>query len=104
MYTLNATMHCLQKLQMWLRSMLRLYILYVGPDVVYVSTCWWCVNTCECNPLTLHPYMYMYIAGGVDADQKFIDVRMRAVGRKILILSGKGGQYCVATMGWEVWR
>lgn len=48
---------------------------------------------------SIHPYMCMYIAGGVDADQKFIDVRMRAVGRKILILSGKGGQYCVVTMG-----
>lgn len=30
--------------------------------------------------------------GGEDSDQKFIDVRMRAVGRKIVILSGKGGQ------------
>lgn len=30
--------------------------------------------------------------GGKDSDQKFIDVRMRAVGRKIVILSGKGGQ------------
>ena len=29
--------------------------------------------------------------GGVDSDQKLIDVRMRAVGRKIVILSGKGG-------------
>ena len=29
--------------------------------------------------------------GGVDSDQKLIDVRMRAVGRKIIILSGKGG-------------
>ena len=42
--------------------------------------------------------MYMYTAGGVDTDQKFIDVRMRAVGRKILILSGKGGQYCAVTV------
>lgn len=30
-------------------------------------------------------------AGQVDPDQKFIDVRMNAVKRKILILSGKGG-------------
>lgn len=30
--------------------------------------------------------------GGKDSDQKFIDVRMRAVGRKVVILSGKGGQ------------
>lgn len=31
-------------------------------------------------------------ADGEDGDQKFIDVRMRAVGRKIIILSGKGGK------------
>ena len=30
--------------------------------------------------------------GAVDSDQKFIDVRMNAVKRKILILSGKGGK------------
>ena len=31
------------------------------------------------------------MAGRVDPDQKFINVRMNAVKRKILILSGKGG-------------
>ena len=29
--------------------------------------------------------------GGPDEDQKFIDVRMNAIKRKILVLSGKGG-------------
>ena len=33
-----------------------------------------------------------FLAGGPDEDQKFIDVRMNAIKRKILILSGKGGQ------------
>ena len=33
------------------------------------------------------------MAGSEDGDQKFVDVRMRAVRRKIIILSGKGGQY-----------
>ena len=33
------------------------------------------------------------VVGGVNEDQKFIDVRMNAVKRKILILSGKGGEY-----------
>ena len=32
-------------------------------------------------------------AGAVDPDQKFIDVRMKAIKRKIMILSGKGGMY-----------
>jgi hypothetical protein len=31
------------------------------------------------------------LSGGADPDQKFIDVRMNAIKRKILILSGKGG-------------
>ena len=31
------------------------------------------------------------MAGSEDSDQKFIDIRMRAVRRKIVILSGKGG-------------
>ena len=35
-------------------------------------------------------YFSVYI-GGLDEDQKFIDVRMNAVKRKILVLSGKGG-------------
>lgn len=30
--------------------------------------------------------------GGVDPDQKYIDVRMNAIKRKILIVSGKGGK------------
>ena len=29
--------------------------------------------------------------GGEDPDQKFIDLRMNAIKRKILVLSGKGG-------------
>ena len=31
------------------------------------------------------------LLGGGDPDQQFIDVRMNAVKRKIVILSGKGG-------------
>lgn len=31
--------------------------------------------------------------GGVDPDQKYIDVRMNAIKRKILIVSGKGGKF-----------
>ena len=34
---------------------------------------------------------------GPDEDQKFIDVRMNAVKRKILILSGKGGMWSSTT-------
>ena len=37
------------------------------------------------------PYWPDPLAGGQDADQKFIDVRMNAVKRKIIVLSGKGG-------------
>lgn len=32
-----------------------------------------------------------FLKGNPDTDQKFIDVRMRAVKRKIIVLSGKGG-------------
>ena len=35
--------------------------------------------------------MHIMDAGSVDEDQKFIDVRMKAVKRRILVLSGKGG-------------
>ena len=38
-----------------------------------------------------HWYDVISIAG-YDEDQKYIDVRMNAIKRKILILSGKGGQ------------
>ena len=31
--------------------------------------------------------------GGIDPDQEFIDVRMNAIKHKILILSGKGGNF-----------
>lgn len=33
----------------------------------------------------------LFVVGGVDPDQKFIDVRMKAIRRKIVVLSGKGG-------------
>jgi len=34
-----------------------------------------------------------FSVGGVDPDQEFIDIRMNAIKHKILILSGKGGNY-----------
>ena len=33
----------------------------------------------------------MFCIGGTDPDQELIDVRMKAIKHKILILSGKGG-------------
>ena len=37
--------------------------------------------------------------GGVDSDQKYIDVRMNAIKRKILIVSGKGGKKVCVNFG-----
>ena len=34
--------------------------------------------------------------GGADPDQKFVDIRMKAIKHKILVLSGKGGLSCLA--------
>lgn len=38
-------------------------------------------------------FSYKLYVGGPDEDQKFIDVRMNAIKRKILVLSGKGGTF-----------
>ena len=34
---------------------------------------------------------FLSCTGGIDLDQTFIDVRMNAIKRKIIVLSGKGG-------------
>ena len=36
--------------------------------------------------------MILFVSGGVDPDQKLIDIRMKAIKHKILVLSGKGGK------------
>ncbi len=36
--------------------------------------------------------MCMFFIGGVDEDLKYINVRMKAIKKKILVLSGKGGR------------
>ena len=52
-----------------------------------------CLSQSEppCNDLRLQKPFCFAFAGREDSDQKFIDVRMRAVRRKIVVLSGKGG-------------
>lgn len=39
-----------------------------------------------------HVHMLYLLKGGVAPDQKFIDVRMNAARRKIIVVSGKGGK------------
>lgn len=54
-----------------------------------------CLNQSRVFPLSsLRDKVYI---GGTDPDQKFIDIRMNAIKRKILILSGKGGKIRVHT-------
>ena len=38
-------------------------------------------------------FFLSFDTGGIDPDQKIIDLRMKAVKHKILVLSGKGGVY-----------
>ena len=37
-------------------------------------------------------HVYCNDLGGADPDQKLIDVRMKAIKKKVLVLSGKGGK------------
>ena len=55
-------------------------------------------ETSASDKVTLEPVVVVVVivvvvvAGDPDPDQKFIDVRMNAIRRKIIILSGKGGR------------
>ena len=42
--------------------------------------------------VTIKIKINVILVGGPNEDQKFIDVRMNAIKRRILVLSGKGGQ------------
>ena len=43
--------------------------------------------------VSMRHFFLSFDTGGIDPDQKIIDLRMKAVKHKILVLSGKGGVY-----------
>ena len=69
-----------------------------GYRLGYLSS-WYCYCLCilaiyYCNSVFYEVAVIvdLLFVGGEDGDQMFIDVRMKAIRRKIVILSGKGGK------------
>ncbi len=59
-------------------------------------------KVCEWEGRLERPFTYSLCppcmhAGGTDPDQKLIDVRMNAIKRRIIVLSGKGGRMALGS-------